>query len=169
MGRNTTVNESKKKFEITSKSYFPTNFRNFFINLKLNNIKSRAQLSHFTDVEPLCTTCRVNNINFHMFVQCQAIQSIVNSVLRELLNVADSELADVYGGFLIDQDLKKASHLILGACLFTSFHLDKRLKMPNHRAAKNAAVQICKLYAQTQKGKLYFENLQNTPLHILIS
>ena len=104
-----------------------------------------------------------------MFVQCQAIQSIVNSVLRELLNVADSELADVYGGFLIDQDLKKASHLILGACLFTSFYLDKRLKLPNLSAAKNAAIQICKLYVQTTKGRLYFENIRNTPLYTLIS
>ena len=72
-------------------------------------------------------------------------------------------------GSKIDQNLKKASYLILGACLFTSFHLDKRLKPLNHRAAKNAAVQICKLYVQTQKGKLYFENLRNTPLHLLIS
>ena len=93
----------------------------------------------------------------------------MNLVLRDLLNVADFDLTDLYGGSKIDQDLKDASHLILGACLFTSFHLDKRLKMPNHRAAKNAAVQICKLYAQTQKGKLYFENLRNTPLYSLIS
>ena len=104
-----------------------------------------------------------------MFVQCQTMQTIVNRVLRELLNVADFELADFYGGLLIDEDLKKASHLILGACLFTSFYLDKRLKLPNYSAAKNAAVQICKLYAQTPKGKLYFENIRNIPLYALIS
>ena len=167
-GRKTVEVETRSFFEFVSKSYFPTNFRNFFINLKLNNIKSRAQLSHFTDVEPLCRTCGVNNTNFHMFIQCQTMQDIVNSVLRELLNVADYELVDIYEGSKIDQNLKKVSHLILGACLFTSFHLDKRLKPLNHRAAKNAAVQICKLYAQTQKGKLYFENLRNTPLQLLI-
>ena len=104
-----------------------------------------------------------------MFVQCQTMQAIVKSVLRELLNVAAFELVDIYGGLLIDQSLKKASHLIFGACLFTSFYLDKRLKLPNHSAAKNAAVQICKLYAQTPKGKLYFENIRNTPLYTLIS
>ena len=168
-GRNNAEVETRSFFEFVSKSYFPTNFRNFFINLKLNNIKSRAQLSHFTDVEPLCITCRANNTNLHMFVQCQTMQTIVNRVLRELLNVADFELADIYGGFLIEHDLKKASHLILGACLFTSFYLDKRLKLPNYSAAKNAAVQICKMYAQTPKGKLYFENIRNTPLYTLIS
>ena len=126
-------------------------------------------MSHFTDVEPLCITCRANNTNLHMFVQCQTMQTIVNRVLRELLNVADFELPDIYGGLLIDQDLKKASHIILGACLFTSFYLDKRLKLPNHSAAKNAAIQICKLYAQTPKGKLYFEKVRHTPLHTLIS
>ena len=78
-------------------------------------------------------------------------------------------LADIYVGSKIDQDLKKASHLILGACLFTSFHLDNRLKPLNHGAAENAAIQICKLYAQTPKGKLYFENVWNTPLYTLIS
>ena len=53
-----------------------------------------------------------------MFVHCQTMQSIVNSVLRDLLNVADLELTDLYGGNKIDQELKKASHLILGACLY---------------------------------------------------
>ena len=130
---------------------------------------SRAQLAHFTDAEPLCIACGVNNTNFHMFVQCQTMQAIVNSVLRELLNVADCELVDIYEGSKIDQNLKKVSHLILGACLFTSSNLDKRNKPLNHRAAKNAAVQICKLYAQTPKGKCYFENVRNTPLTTLIS
>ena len=52
------------------------------------------------------------------------MQSIVNSVLRDLLNVADLELTDLYGGNKIEQKLKKASHLILGTFFFTSYNLD---------------------------------------------
>ena len=135
----------------------------------MSNIRSRAQLSHFTDVEPLCLACNVNSTSIHMFLQCQTMKSIVNSVLLELLNIADIELIDVFWGNNIDQKLKRVSHLVFGACLFTAYNLDKRLKPPNNRAAKNAAAQLCNLYARTPRGKVYFQGLPNIPILNLIN
>ena len=104
-----------------------------------------------------------------MFLQCHTMKSIVSSVLSDLLNVADIELNEVFGVDNIDPKLKKVTHLVFGACLFTTYNLDKRLKPPNNRAAKNAAAQLCNLYAQTPRGKVYFQGLLNIPILNLIN
>ena len=135
----------------------------------MNNVKSRAQLSHFTDVEPLCLGCRVNNTIAHMFLQCQTIKTIISSVLKDFLNIDNMQIIDIFECTKFDQKLRKATFLILGACLFSAYNLDKRLKIPNIRAAKNAAIQLCNFFSQTPKGKVYFENMRDTPLYSFIS
>ena len=135
----------------------------------MNNVKSRAQLSHFTDVEPLCLGCQVNNTIAHMFLHCQTIKTIVSSVLNHFLDIDNLQIIDIFECTKFDQKLKKATFLILGACLFSAYNLDIRLKSPNIRAAKNAAIQLCNIFAQTVKGKVYFENIKNTPLYKFIN
>ena len=135
----------------------------------MNNVKSRAQLSHFTDVEPLCLGCRVSNTIAHMFLHCQTIRPIVSSVIKDFLDIEILQITDIFDCTKLDQKFKKATFLILSACLFSSFNLDRRLKIPNIRAARNATIQICKIFAQTPKGKLYLENMRNTPLYNFIS
>ena len=104
-----------------------------------------------------------------MFLHCQTIKTIVSSVLKDFLDIDNLQIIDIFECTKFDQKLKKATFLILGACLFSAYNLDIRLKSPNIRAAKNAAMQICNIFAQTQKGKLYFENLRNTPLYNFIN
>ena len=44
----------------------------------------------------------------------------------------------------IQPRLKKASYIILGACIYTIYNLDRRMKKPNFAAAKNSSLFLLK-------------------------
>lgn len=151
-----------------TKQYFPTNFRSFFLSLKLNKLKSRAQMSHFTDTNPNCNTCGASCTLIHLLFECQTTRNIVHLVMSDLLEINNIQYEEIWNGKGIQPTLKKASYIILGACIYTIYNLDRRMKKPNLAAARNSSLLVLKAYAKTRQGEKYIQGVHNTPFFSLI-
>ena len=62
-----------KLFQHFNLSFFPLNIRNFFVSVKTNKVKARAQRAHFSDVSPDCVNCGQREDLIHLFLTCPAL------------------------------------------------------------------------------------------------
>ena len=89
-------------------------------------------------------------------------------VMSDLLEINNIQYEEIWNGKGIQQTLKKASYIILGACIYTIYNLDRRMKKPNLAAARNSSLLMLKAFAKTRQGKKYIQGVHNTPFFALI-
>ena len=120
-------------------------------------------MSHFTDINPICNTCGASCTLIHLLFECQTTRNIVHLVMSDLLEINNIQYEEIWNGKEIQQTLKKASYIILGACIYTIYNLDRRMKKPNLAAARNSSLLVLKAFAKTRQGKKYIQGVHNTP------
>ena len=60
--------------------------------------------------------------------------------MADLLELNNIQYEEIWNGKEIQPRLKKASYIILGACINTIYNLDRRVKKPNLVAARNSSL-----------------------------
>ena len=122
-------------FQHFNRSFFPMNIRNFFLLLRTNKIRSRAQRAHFSDCTPDCANCGQREDLLHLFFTCPTISRFRDSCFIQY-GLAPVTLADL---FRLEFGLGKRERgmTILGAVWYTAFIFSCRGKRTSETALAN--------------------------------
>ena len=118
---------------------------NFFLLLRFNKIRSRAQRAHFSDIRPECTGCGQHETIVHLFWDCQILKNCIVSCATSFSFGVD----DLLGVFKGQHNAVGA--IIMGAIFFSAhiFSCNGKALFPG--AARNMAARMLKLAGHFDK------------------
>ena len=111
------------------------NIRNFFMLVRTNKIKARAQRAHFSDCTPDCVNCGQREDLLHLFFTCPTLARFRDSCFTQY-GLAPATLENLMK-LNFGPGKRECGMTLLGAVWYTAYIFSRRGKRTSEAALAN--------------------------------